>query len=118
MTIEEDNVDAQLRRQRAHGDKGGATINQLDPRVSKAINWLWAALGSGVIGSVIYVGSQLGSLRDAVADTNLQVALSRQQTTAILEELQDHESRIRQNERELNTIQGRNLRGGEVHRGR
>ncbi len=113
------NLDEQAEEVRGKGrrEDGGASIVYRDSRVSKLIDWVWAALGSGVIASVIYVGSQLGGLRDAVADTNLQVALSRQQTTAILEELQDHESRIRQTERELSTIQGRNLRGVErVHR--
>ncbi len=103
-------------RGRGRREDGGASITYRDQRVSKFVDWVWGAIGLGVISAIAYVGSQLGGLRDAVADTNLQVALSRQQTTAILEELQDHEARIRQTERELITIQGRNLRGGEVHR--
>jgi hypothetical protein len=90
-----------------------------DPRLTAAIDWVWATLGAGVIGAVIYVGSQLGGLRDAVADTNLQVALSRQQATVILETLKDHEIRLRDNESEIRTMQGRNLRGPpEPTRGR
>ncbi len=113
------NLDEQAEEVRGKGrrEDGGASITYRDPRVSKFVDWIWGIVGIGVIAAITYVGSQLGGLRDAVADTNLQVALSRQQTTAILEELQDHEARIRQNERELSTIQGRNLRGVErVHR--
>lgn len=100
----------------------GGSIRTEDGRVSKFIDYLWASLGAGVIGAVIYVGSQLGGLRDAVADTNLQVQLSRQQTGAILEELKDHELRLRTNEgdiRDLRTRAGMNLRGPpEVSHGR
>lgn len=113
MSIEEDNIDAQRRREATAS--GGASIRSSDPRVSQFIQWVWATLGAGVIGAVLYVGSQLGGLRDAVADTNLQVALSRQQTTAILEELKDHEGRLRENEGDVRDIRARlgiNMRGG------
>lgn len=109
---DESEIDGQLDGRKPGNRSGGASIG--DPRVSKFIDYVWASIGAGVIGSVVYVGSQLGGLRDAVADTNLQVALSRQQTGAILEELKDHEIRLRTNEgdiRDLRTRAGMNMRG-------
>lgn len=117
-----DEQSAELRGARGKQESGGGSINYRDSRVSKFINWLWGSLGLGAISAILYVGSQLGGLRDAVADTNLQVALSRQQTAAILEELKDHEIRLRSTEgdmRDVKTRLGMNLRSGpEIPHGR
>lgn len=118
---ESDEIDSQLRKQRAAESSGGARISldPRDPRLSRLFEWLQPVVSSLVVAGLLYFANKVGDLSDAIAQTNIQMALTRQQNTAMVEELKDHEGRLRTNEgdlRDLKTRMGMNLRGGEIPR--
>lgn len=113
-----DDIDEQTRAMRPKGT-GGAKINYQDARVSRLFEWLQPVVSSLVVAGLLYFANKVGDLSDAIAQTNVQMALTRQQNTAMVEELKDHEGRLRTNEgdlRDLKTRMGMNLRGGEIPR--
>lgn len=98
---------------------GGAHMSVKDGRVSTALEWLQPIVTGGVLAGIIYFANQVGSLKDAVIDNNKQIALVLQQNSRTIEDVRDHEVRIR-------SLEGRTVRGGtdtillpsEEHRGR
>jgi hypothetical protein len=82
----------------------GASISIKDPRVSRLIDFAQPVVSGLAVAGLIYFATQVGALRDAVVETNKQLALNAQQNTRMVEDLRDHEGRIR-------VLEGRNLRG-------
>lgn len=83
---------------------GGASVEIHDRRFSKLIDWAQPIVSSLVVAGLLYFANKVGDLSDSIAQTNIQMALTRQQNTAMVDELKDHEVRIRQ-------IEGRTFRG-------
>lgn len=99
-------VEEQIDRQRRGMGTGGAVMELRDARLSRALAWFWGLVGTGIIGSVLLAANNLYQLNLTVsrgidADANRDLRLN------------DHEDRLRQVERDVNTWAGRNLRGGE-----
>lgn len=65
--------------------RGGANVNVADPRVSAVQNWIIATVGAGVVGALLWMAQTLSTA----------VAIQTQHTQI----LQDHEQRIRDQER-------------------
>lgn len=103
-----DELQDQLRDMHAPkgGARGGARMEYRDPRVTGLIDWAQPIITGAVLAGILYFANQVGGLRDAVVDTNKQLALTLQQNTRLTEDVRDHEGRIR-------TLEGRNLRGEE-----
>lgn len=99
-------IDDQSEEVRGRGKRssGGAQMAVRDPRVTHLIDWAQPIVTGGVLAGILYFANQVGELRDAVVDTNKQLALTLQQNTRLTEDVRDHEGRIR-------TLEGRNLRG-------
>lgn len=99
--LEELKIDRQLRR----GDhEGGASIRMKDSRVSKALGWFWGIVGTGIAGSILIAANNLYQL-------NLTVARGQDSDLVRDTRIEDHEARLRQVERDVNTIEGRVFRG-------
>ncbi len=99
------------RQRRAMAGGGGASVEIRDGRVSKAIAWVLITIGGLLVTVLGFCANNLWQLnltmRDVLNDNKTTVAT-----------LSDHELRIRSAERSINTLEGRNLRGGpEVLRG-
>lgn len=100
-------LDDQSEQVRGKGRRsGGASIVMRDDRVTSLIDWAQPVITGGVLAGILYFANQVGALRDAVVDTNKQLALTLQQNSRLTEDVRDHEGRIR-------TLEGHNLRGGE-----
>ena len=99
--LDEQAADVRGRGRRA---SGGASIVMKDPRVTGIIDWAQPIITGGVLAGILYFANQVGALRDAVVDTNKQLALTLQQNSRLTEDVRDHEGRIR-------TLEGRTLRG-------
>lgn len=99
-------LDEQSEEVRGRGRRasGGASIVVKDPRVTSLLDWAQPIVTGAVLAGIIYFANQVGSLRDAVIDTNKQMALALQQNTRLTEDVRDHEGRIR-------VLEGHNLRG-------
>lgn len=78
-------TEEQLQRIVAALQRGGASVNVADPRVSAVQNWILGAVGTGVVGSLLWMAQTLSTA----------VAIQSQHTQI----LQDHEQRIRNEER-------------------
>lgn len=105
-SLEESRIDKQRAAMMRKGGEGGATMTVRDSRVSSFIEWMQPIVTGGVLAGIVYFANQVGSLRDAVVDTNKQMALTLQQNTRLIEDVRDHELRIR-------TLEGRTLRGSQ-----
>lgn len=92
-------------RGKGRGSDGGAKMTVRDGRVSVALEWLQPIVTGGVLAGIIYFANQVGSLKDAVIDNNKQIALVLQQNSRTIEDVRDHEVRIR-------SLEGRTVRGG------
>jgi hypothetical protein len=82
----------------------GAQISIRDSRVSKALGWFWGLVGTGIVGSILLAANNLYQLNVTVArgiDSNI-IRDAR---------LDDHESRLRQMERDVSVIEGKVFRG-------
>lgn len=86
---------------------GGASVTFKDGRVSKALGWFWGIVGTAIAGSVLLAANNLYQLNLTVA-RGLDADVGRDRTLA------DHETRLRQVERDVSTWQGKNLRGHPV----
>lgn len=86
------------------GDGGGASVTMKDARLSRLIEWVQPVVSSLVVAGLLYFANKVGDLSDSIAQTNIQMALTRQQSTTMVEELKDHEGRIR-------ALEGRTFRG-------
>ena len=84
--------------------KGGARISIRDARVSKALAWIWAALGAGLLWAVSLAANNLYQL-------NLTVARGIDADASRDSRLNDHELRLRQMERDVSTLEGKVYRG-------
>ncbi len=84
-------------------NEGGARITQ-DGRVSRALGWFWGIVGMSITGSILLAANNLYQL-------NVTVARGLDSDAARDIRLADHEQRLRQVERDINTIEGRNMRG-------
>lgn len=100
-----DEANEEVRGGKGRREDGGASIVYRDPRVSKALGWFWGVVGAGIAGGSWIAASNLYQL-------NISVNRMTDNNAVVAAQLQDHEARLRQAERDLNTIQGRNLRGG------
>ena len=102
--LEQLKIDRQLREQRRAMASGGASVTMKDSRVSRALGWFWGLVGAGIAGSILIAANNLYQL-------NLTVARGQDSDKARDERLNDHETRLRNVEREVNTIEGRVFRG-------
>lgn len=104
-------IDRQLRKEATAS--GGATVRIEDGRVSKIRDWVYGVIGAGIIGVGLLAANNLYQLNIAVNNLTTNNA-------AVSAQLADHEARLRQVERDVNTIAGRNMRGvvQEPSRGR
>jgi hypothetical protein len=66
----------------------GASVVMHDPRVSSIQNWLFGVIGAGIIGGIIWVGTNISGLRETVVRLVTQ-------NEFILGRLDDHEDRIK-----------------------
>jgi hypothetical protein len=71
---------------------GGAAIEMMDSRVSKAMSWLWSALGFALVSVVGIAANNLYQL-------NLTVNRMLDNSAVVATQLKDHEDRLRQLER-------------------
>lgn len=101
-------LDEQAEEVRGRGkrDSGGASMVVRDERLTRLLDFAQPIVTGGVLAGIIYFANQVGSLRDAVVDTNKQMALALQQNSRLIEDVRDHEIRLR-------TLEGRNLRGSK-----
>lgn len=83
---------------------GGAGVLIQDSRFSSVINWVWIGMGSIAI-------SLLGIAANNLYQLNITVARGLDADAARDIRLSDHELRIRQVEKDLNTVEGRVFRG-------
>lgn len=104
MTDESD-IDSQLRKDAK--SSGGSRISMRDGRVSKLLQWFWGALG-------LLSVSLLGIAANNLYNLNVTVARGLDADASRDRRIEDHEMRLRQIERDVNTIEGRNLRGEEA----
>jgi hypothetical protein len=90
----------------------GATVVMHDPRVSKAIVWLCGILGTGFISSLVWVGSSINELNTTVSRlvTQNESVFQRLDRNEMKDERQDID--IRDIEREVSELNGKQLRGG------
>lgn len=70
----------------------GARVQIQDPRVSSVQNWLLGLIGAGIVGGIIWVGTNISGLRETVVRLVTQ-------NEFILGRLDDHEDRIKDVER-------------------
>lgn len=96
-------VEEQIDRQRRGMGSGGAVMELRDARLSRALGWFWGLVGTGITGAILLAANNLYQLNLTVsrgidADANRDLRLN------------DHEDRLRQVERDVNTWAGRNLR--------
>ena len=98
MTDERDMNDRQT-------EGGGASIRHYDPRVSRVRDWAWSIIGAGIIGASLLAANNLYQL-------NLTVARGVANDAIAELRYQDHEARLRQNERDISAIEGKVFRSG------
>lgn len=91
-------------------DVGGSVVIH-DP-LSKAIVWLCGALGTGFIGTLMWVGSSINELNTTVSRlvTQNEAVFQRLDRNDVRDERQDID--IRDLERGQATLEGKILRGG------
>lgn len=70
----------------------GANVNVTDPRVSAVQNWILGLVGAGLVAAACWVGQSVWGL-----SSTLSAAVSRLDQYGTI--LQDHEQRLRQEER-------------------
>lgn len=105
-----DLANEQMERERrklfgGRGDQsGGARNSYKDGRVSKALGWFWGIVGTGIAGAFLLAANNLYQL-------NVTVARAADNAIVVNQTLADHEVRLRNMEREVNTIEGRVFRG-------
>jgi hypothetical protein len=101
----------------------GASMNVSDPLLSRLIGW-GGSIAAVIIGSgILWVGAQLVGIKESLAS---MAATQRASAEAIVAQLNKNDlrddlqdGRINQLDREVATINGRNLRGHqEASRGR
>ncbi len=93
----------------------GASMNVNDPRLNRLIGW-GGSIAALLVGSgVIWVGSQLVGIKESLAS---MAATQREQTAAVVAQLNKNDvrddiqdGRLNQLDREVSTLNGRNLRG-------
>jgi hypothetical protein len=98
--------DSQAEEVRGKGKRedGGGRIHMSDGRVTSALHWFWGALGT--LGVTL-----LGIAANNLYNLNVTVARGLDADATRDARIQDHEVRLRQVERDVNTLEGRNLRG-------
>lgn len=98
-----DDQNKDVRSKRGRRESGGPSLFIGDP-VGRLFKWFMAAIGSLAM---------IGSLTAAknLYDLNLTVAEGVTHDNAIDQRVSDHEQRLRQVERDVNTIEGKVLRG-------
>lgn len=101
---DESEIDEQIEDGKPRRESGGASIYMRDGRVSRALGWFWGIVGTGLVGSVLLAANNLYELNLTVARGVANDALAESR-------YQDQEGRIRQLERDVNSIQGRIFRG-------
>jgi len=84
----------------------GASISMHDKRLNKFLGWFWSSLGVAIV-------ALLGIAARNLYDLNVTVARSIDSDIVRDARIQDHEQRLRQVERDLNTVEGRVYRGIE-----
>lgn len=67
---------------------GATVVVQHDPRVSSIQTWLFGVVGLGLIGGIVWVGTNISGLRETVVRLVTQ-------NEFILGRLDDHEDRIK-----------------------
>ncbi len=82
----------------------GAQVNISDSRVSRALSWFWGIVGMAITGSILLAANNLYQL-------NVTVARGLDGDAARDLRLNDHETRLRQVERNVSTIEGKVFRG-------
>lgn len=104
--LEELKIDRQRRAMaRGDGDVTQSISDSSDSRVSTALRWFWGLVGAGIAGSVLLAANNLYQLNMTVA-RGIDADANRDSR------LNDHEGRLRQVERDVNMLAGKNLRGG------
>lgn len=108
MAFTDDNAGLDEQAQEVRGRGGGAHMAVHDTRVSRALGWFWGLVGTFIAGSILLAANNLYQL-------NLTVARGMDADAARDARIEDHETRLRQVERDVNTWSGRNLRGKEAN---
>lgn len=85
-------TEEQLQRLLAAIQRSGASVNVADPRVSAVQAWILALVGAGVVAAMGWGAKSLSDLT-----TTMTLAIARQDQHGRM--LEDHESRLRQEER-------------------
>lgn len=90
----------------------GATITLKDPRVSRVINWIWAALGAGFLWTASRATSYISEMSINVAKMTVQIeGLNRRlDVKDARDDKQD--ASISDLQQDVSVLEGRNLRGG------
>ncbi len=104
-------------RGRGRREDGGASIVYRDPRVSKALGWVYGVLGTAFVSGTWLAANNLYQLNLTVAaDAIWKQEMARQvaEVRALNERQEEHINAV---DRRVYTLEGKNLRGVEVARG-
>lgn len=114
-------LDEQARVVRGEGkrENGGAHIDIRDGRVNGFLAILSSLTPMAIMGIGVWIGSSLISIKESLATIGATMTT---QTSAINARLDDkdfkdreHDGRLNQLDRDVSTLNGRNLRGGPAY---
>lgn len=107
-----DTQSEEIRGARGKRESGGASAHVEDRRVSQAIAWLFGALGTGLVGALLWVASSITSLNNTATRlvTQNETIIKRLDQSDLRDDRQDVD--IRDLERGVSRLDGRNMRGG------
>ncbi len=111
MSLDTDNED--VRSGRGNRESGGASITVEDVRVSKAIAWVWAAIGSLALLVGVGVYTKLADLNDTLIRAVVQIENQGNQIREIKGQLAEQQRDIDALRVQMYSLEGKTLRGIE-----
>ena len=113
MTLEDENIAAQTRAQRAKESSGGAhqSIGGEDNDFSKFKNWTWAFFGLAFMSMQLWLVSSVADIKASLprlSDKDMQIDAHQASTDRRVDKLEDRMDYVRS---KLDQYEGKTLRG-------
>lgn len=106
-------LDEQSEEIRGRGNRsGGASIHVRDGRFSRVIGWAAVSVGGLFVSGLIWTANTLVSIKESLATMATTMVNQATVNTRLDAKNDQQDARLNQHDREIATLEGKNLRGG------